>query len=288
MASKTSKTAKPAADKPQAPQPAGAVAETLKGGAALIQVGGDTPDHVKANTARGSENVTTGDLVIPRLEIVQAMSAQLKRGDAKFNELARAGMLYNTVTGRLYGENTFIVPVFYNKAWLVWKKRKDSQGKALEGGFLGAFNTPEEAQDKFDAEVKAGLNKDHAEVIDTPQHLCLLVDAGAGGSGDVSEVMLSMPRTKAKVSRNFNSMIRLAGGDRFSRVYRVGTVLEKNPKGDYYNFNIVQTGFPVKSLFDRAEKLYNAVTQGGRTFKADHSDLDDETIPPAGDGNTEM
>ncbi len=243
----------------------------------MILVQDQVPDHIKrGGPARGSEGVKAEDLVIPRLEMVQALSPVVKEGDPAYNASARPGMLINTVTKQLYGKEAFIVPVQYTKQWLVWKKRKDPKtGKALEGGFLGAFSTPEEANDKMQAEVKGGLNADHVEVIDTPQHLCLLVDVM--GDGQVSEVMLSMPRTKAKISRQWNSMIKLAGGDRFARVYRVTTSLEKGKLGDYYNFAIAQSGFPAQSLYQRAEKLYEAVTQGGRVYRADVSDVNGET-----------
>lgn len=267
-----------------APKTAGAVAEVSA--KSLIVMGGDTPDYIKKDSQRGSENVKAEDLVIPRLEIVQATSPAVKEGDPGYIENARPGMLFNSVTRRLYGKETFIIPVHYTKMWLVWKKRKDSQGRALEGGFLGAFGNPDEANDKMQAEIKAGLNADHVEIIDTPQHLCLLVDAGAGGQGDVAEIMLSMARTKAKVSRQFNSMIKLAGGDRFSRVYRIGTQMEKNPKGDYYNYVVAACGHPAKALYDRAEKLYTAVSSGERRVVADTRDLDGDA---ATDGaNAEM
>lgn len=267
---------------PSAGKPAPGTAVDLAHGKELILVQDQVPDHLKGHTGgkgRGSENVKSDDLVIPRLEIVQALSPAVKQGDPAFNESARPGMLINTVTKKLYGKETFIVPVHYSKQWLVWKARKDKNGKALEGGFFGAYNTPEEAADR---QKKEGGEANNIEVLDTPQHLCLLVDAL--GDGTVSEVMLSMPRTKAKKSREFNSMIKLAGGDRFSRVYRISTVLEKNPKGDFYNFAIAACGHPAKPLFEKAEALYKAVG-GGRTYRADMTDLDpgEREAAPGGD-----
>ena len=277
---KKSAASPPKAPQAEAPQTAGAVAEQLSGGKSLI-LSGDALDakdlaHIKHGQNRGSENVSSEDLVIPRLEIVQAMSPHLKEGDPKYNPQARAGMLFNTVTGQLYGKETFIVPVFFQKMWNVWMARKDKDDKPLPGGFFGSYQSPEEAADR---QKKEGGEEKYIEVIDTPQHLCLLVDAG--GSGTVSEVMLSMPRTKAKVSRNFNSMIRLAGGDRFSRVYRITTQLQKNPKGDFYNYAISPCGHPVKALYDRAEKLYAVVSSGQRRVVAH----EDPAEGPGGDDN---
>lgn len=261
----------------QAPQPGPGTDVALRGGKDLILASDAPADHIKQGQGRGSENVRTEDLVIPRLEIVQALSPQVKQGDPKYNPQARPGNLFNTVTGQLYGPDTFIVPVFFQKMFNVWMMRKTPEGKALPGGFFGSYADQTEASDR--AEKEGGAAK-YIEVVDTPQHLCLLVDAA---SGTVAEIMLSMPRTKAKVSRNFNSMVRLSGGDRFSRVYRIQTTLEKNPKGDFYNYLITPIGQPAKPLYDRAEKLYQQVASGVKKVRAHEDDA-----PDGGDGNAEM
>jgi hypothetical protein len=183
-------------------------------------------------------------------------------------------MLMNSVTKQLFTE-VFVVPIHYSKLFLVWKDRK--QG----GGFHGAYPTMDEAQEKAD---KEGGERNGIEVIDTPTHLCLLVNRD---SGAVDEVMIAMPRTKAKISRAWNSMVKLAGGDRFARVYRIATQSEKNAKGTFFNYVIAQSGFPSKPLYQRAEKLYEAVKGGGRTIKMDTKGFDagnKDEVP----GNTEM
>ena len=229
------------------------------------------PDYIKQDSARGSENVGQDDIVIPRLEIIQALSPQVKDGDPKFNPDARPGMLINSVTGQVYGKEVMVVPVIYTKQWLVWRKRKDKDGKPLQGGFFGAYNTPMDAEDRM---MKEGGEAANIEVLDTPQHLCLLVNFN---TGSVDEVMLSMPRTKAKISRQWNTMVRMAGGDRFSRVYRVTTALEKNSAGqDYYNYVVSQAGFPVKPLFERAEKLWTQLHEGVRKATMDVTGFDDD------------
>jgi hypothetical protein len=238
----------------------------------MMVVESDTvPNYIKADTQRGSEHVTTDDIIIPRLELIQALSPAVKEGDPGFLKEARPGMLMNSVTKQLYGKEAMVVPVYFSKQWLVWRKRKDKSGKPIEGGFFGAHNSPEEAHVRAEAE---GGEEDNIEIIDTPQHLCLLVNFG---SGTIDEIMLSMPRTKAKVSRQWNSIIRLAGGDRFSRVYRITSALEKKQQGDYYNFVVAQAGFPAKPLYERAEKFYAQIQSGVRKVVMDVTGFDAET-----------
>lgn len=240
-------------------QPKTDVSTEVKGGAVVL-VQDNVPDYlVKATQGqgRGSENVGTEDLVIPRLELVQSNSPCLIEKDPAFIKGATPGMLFNSVTRRLYGKAVTVVGVHYTKQYLVWRDRKKAeQLKLPQQGFFGAFNTVEEANAKMEAE---GGEKQAICVIDTPQHLCLAVDHE---TGEVGEVMLSMPRTKSKVSRQWNSMIKLAGGDRFARAYEVQTKQEQNSKGTFYNYAIVQKGFPSKGLYQQALDLYGKVASG--------------------------
>ena len=132
----------------------------VKEESAMVMVQDDVPDYIK-NEQRGSENVGQEDIVIPRLEIVQALSPAMKEGDPGYIPEARAGMLMHSVTKQLYGKEVVVIPVIYMKQHLVWKARKDKQGKALEGGFFGAYNSEQEARERAEAEA-LGEARPHA------------------------------------------------------------------------------------------------------------------------------
>ena len=58
--------------------------------------------------------------------------------------------------------------------------------------------------------------------------------------------------------------MRVAGGDSFSRVYKVSSYVESNAAGqDYYNLTVSAAGFPTESVYRRAESLYRSVVAGG-------------------------
>lgn len=264
---------------PEAPQPPAAGSSA---GTALAKIDGPMvvqsdklPDYIRKDTARGSENVSTEDLVIPRLEVIQDLSPQLDEDSGEYIAGAKAGMLTNSVTNQLYGSEVMVVPVHYTKQYLVWKSREKG------GGFFGAYPTPKEAEDRVQQE---GGKAQGVEAIDTPTHLCLLINQH---SGTVDEVILSMPRTKAKVSRQWNSMIRMAGGDRFSRVYRIATTKEENAKGKFHNYVVATSGFPHRTIYQMAEKLFAAVSKGDRNVVMDTKNYN---AGPAGGGDetTEM
>lgn len=244
------------------------------------------PDYIRKDDRRGTENLGIQDLVIPRLEIVQGLSPAMKRGDPGYINGAQQGMLNNSVTRELYGDVVQLIPVHFAVQYLVWRDRKLAEAKKLptDGGFFGAYPSLEEAKER--AETEGG--EDAAiVVIDTPTHLCLLLNRK---EGRIDEIMMSMPRTKAKISRQWNTMVKLAGGPRFSRAYEVKTVLQKNPKGDFYNFSITPLGFPPKPLFDKASALYDSINKGERKVVMDTKDLGDGEVAEEGAdaGNSRM
>lgn len=210
---------------------------------------------------RGSENVGMEDVAIPRLEVVQGLSEALKTGQPGYIEGAKQGDLINSVTNQNYGREVFVVPVVYVKQFLVWKDYSEG------GGFFGAFATKAEADARFKEVVAEGEKPEHLEVLDTPTHLCIIIDHK---NSTIGEIMLPMPKTKAKVSRAWNTMVRMSGVDRFARIYRITTAMEKNKKNqEYWNFVVSQAGAPNKTLFDVAERLFKSVNTGERNVTMD-------------------
>lgn len=219
------------------------------------------PAYIKKGPARGNEGVAVEDIQIPRLEIVQDLSPILKTNDE-----AESGMLYNSVTEEIYGHQVTFVPILFNKQFIVWKDRK--QG----GGFRGAFKTPQEAQARVNEAVAEGDNPKHLTITPTPIHYgLLLLD-----DGRKIEIVISMPRSKEKVSKRFNSMIQLAEGDRFARSYTVGTADAKSPGGDYYNFAISPQGWTPEDVYRAAEKIYERVA--GQMINVAHGE--EESVEP--------
>jgi hypothetical protein len=215
----------------------------------------EMPDYLKQNVGnRGRENVGVDDLVIPRLELVQDLSPARKKSDPNYIEGAEEGMLYNNVTRELYGTKVMVIPVGYVKEWLLWKDRK--QG----GGFGGAYPTEAEAIGARDL-LEDG---DSYEVVDTGQQFCILVHP----DGRTEEIVVSMAKSKAKVSRKWNSLIRIANGDSFSRVYELSAVEDTNKQNQkYFNFAVRAAGFPPEPLYRKAEAMYKNIASG--VVKAD-------------------
>lgn len=217
----------------------------------------ERPSFIKESD-RGQENVSMDDVTIPRLDVLQDLSPQRKRNDPAYIEGAEEGMLYNTVTNLLYGTDVYFVPCFYKKEWLIWKLQDAG------GGLNGVYDTEAEAKAAFKEEGldeifhEKGKEKVCSyEIVDTANHFGLVFS----GEDDIQEICLSMSKSKMKVNRQFNTIIKMAGGDRFSRVYRVSSFEDTNKANQkYYNLKIAPMGYVSEAMYHLGEKLYEAIS----------------------------
>lgn len=218
------------------------------------------PAYMNQGEARGQENVTVDDLSIPRLDVIQALSPQRKKKDPEYIDGAEEGMLFNSVSKKLYGEKVTFVPCFFRKEWLVWRDRDSG------GGFGGAYPTQRVAA------AEARERGEGWEEQETAQHFGILIDS----DGNAEEVVISMSRSKMKASRQLNTLAKMAGGDRFASQYEVSAVEVSGERGDYFSLGIKRLGWVEEDVYKAGEKLYEAVSSGNKDVSRDHGDVEKE------------
>lgn len=208
-------------------------------------------------TSRGNEGVSSDDMTIPRLSIIQDLSPQHKKTKPEYIEGAEVKMIFNTATQVLYGMSVFVVPVLFRKEWVIWKDVNKG------GGFKGSFGSEADAA----AELSTLEDAADCEVVDTAQHFVLVVDPE---NETVEQAVISMSKSQMKVSRKWNTSIQAVGGDRFERMYKLEVVEDQNKNGqEYYNWKVSQLGYVDENLFKTAEKMYDAVRSGAMDVKRD-------------------
>lgn len=237
----------------------------------------ERPEWIEQQSNRGSEKVTMEDMTVPRLEIAQDLSPQIKSSKEEYIEGCKAGMCFNSATGTLYGTNAYLIPVFYKKEWILWKDRKKG------GGFGGAFPSEAEAMaHRSSGELEEG---EHYEATETAQQYCLLVHEDTSEEEpNVEQIVVSMSKSKLKPNRQWNTMIMSAGGDRFNRLYRLDVVEAQSKAGeDYNNWKVTSLGYAPKYLVDLGLAMYEQVQAG--QIKVARNDV--ESSAPTSDVETE-
>lgn len=231
--------------------------EVAKKGSTGMTFDDTRPDYV-VDGERGQENVDVSDLIIPRLGQVQSLSPQRKKNDPAYIEGAEEGMFFNTVTNEVYGAEVYFIPVQFTKEWLIWRTQDAG------GGFMGSFESELEAVTEF---KEKDYDEDY-EIVDTMNHYGLIFNT----QDSVSEICCSMAKSKAKISRQLNTLVKMNGSDRFSRVYKISSIEDQNKQGkDFFNMKVTSLGYAPEALYLMGEKMYKSIATIGR--KVVHEDV---------------
>ncbi len=213
------------------------------------------PSYMKDGN-RGSENVTASDVVIPRIGLVQALSPQRKKTHAAYIAGAEEGVMFNSVTNELYDKELTFIPVYFKVEYVIWRDREKG------GGFRGAYDSMETAQRAMDSLEDAA----DCEIIETAQHYVLIRHS----ENELEEAILSMSVSKMTASRKLNSLIRIAGGDRFSRHYLLSSTVAEGKKGEYQNYTVkMLDGFVTEDEYRAGETMYENIVGGKRVIERD-------------------
>lgn len=228
----------------------------------LVEVNETLPSFLKKDTARGSEQVGSQDVSIPRLSIIQDLSPQRKKNDAKYITGAEEGMAFNTATNELFEGAIGIIPVYFRKEWVIWKDINKG------GGFFGSFDS--------EVAAVAGMkdvegNANDYEIVDTHQHFVIILKEGSTNDKPImEEAVISCSKSQMKPSRQLNTLARMAGGDRFSRRYKLEVVSDENKAGQsYFNWKFTGQGFVSEAMYKAAELSYESIASGARTIRED-------------------
>lgn len=207
----------------------------------------DLPAHLQDNTSAGlgNENTSVNDFAMPQLKLLQALSPEIRSVAG-----AKEGMLYNTVSQELL-DGVFAVNLYFTKEFAIFKKRLKN------GGFFGNFANEAAARAEVSTLEGPGENYD---IVETDKHTLLLLDEEGTPTGPAQVFMSS---SKLQVSRVWNTSIsqKSQGKARFARVWRLGSVMERNKKGDdYANLIVTDCGWAPPELYQAALEGYQAVS----------------------------
>jgi len=250
------------------------VAKTKSNGQALTAVSLDSIIS-DAESLSGLENVNSADdLTLPFIKVLSQLSPQCNKTSNNFVEGAEPGMIYNSVSGKLYDgeEGIDIVPCFYKREYIEWGERGTGSGApiAIHDSDYDISQAPRDAG--FQNRLPNGNI-----VEETANHFVLVLD----GDGGFEQALITMKSTQRKVSRKWNSMmlqVKMQGPDgksftppSYSHVYRIKTIPQSNSKGTWFGWEVFKIG-PVQSqgVYDAAKHFAQGVNKNA--VKVEHSD----------------
>ena len=192
-----------------------------------------------SDAGMGLETIEKNDLALPFLKLLQSGSDETKKKHAKYVEGAEAGMLYNTVTKKLYnGEKGIeVIPVFYKMTYPEWAPFEKREGRPIHNDrgpdIMGKVTQNDRNKDMLD---------NGNEIIKTANYFVII-------NGERPEkALMTMKSTQLKVSRQWNSLMedefetdpktgKSVPAPSFSRIYKLNSV-ENSGSFTWHGYNI--------------------------------------------------
>lgn len=222
-------------------------------------------NDMMADANSGLENVSSEDLAIPFLRIIQAMSPQVNARDGKHIAGCEQGDIFNTVDNTLYkgAEGVTVVPVAYKRNFLEWLP--DRKG-------LAGVHDSSEILSKV---VRSDKGQDYLEngnlIATTANHYVLILD----DVGGFSQAIIAFGGSQLKKSKKWNSImsglkIRTKDGNvftppTFSHKYKLTSVIEQNDQGSWYGWDVAmdeQLGSEDSFIYSAAKQFSQNVNSG--------------------------
>lgn len=219
-----------------------------------------------ADAGAGYEEADNSSFSIPYIYLLQPLSPIV--ADAAEDSGVRAGMFYNSVSGEVMREFTF-VPAHFQRRYSRWS--------STDGHYMGTYlpaqvetNTVPNAtvvQSGFNYLISDALGQND-QLTDVRIHYILYLN----NAGAWEPAILTLSRTQIKHSRRLVTMIRTSelalGGRRFTppswaMQYHATTAKEKNDKGQWYVWNFTRAGTVTDPhVYQLAKDMYEAVSKG--------------------------
>ena len=216
----------------------------------------------ESDSGSGFEEITSNDIQIPFIRIIQALSPQLKKTDPGYIEGASQGDIFNTVTKKLWSaeKGLLVIPIYYQLKLLEFIPRQ--QG----GGFVGELVSDSDHVRKASRDQESGLEllENGNELVRTAQHYVKVIHE----DGTLENAIVDMKKTQLKKSRQWNSIMMMQKNNgmtlpSFSSVYKLTSVEDGNDKGSWHSWSIAHERH-IDSLedYNDAKSTHNSIKSG--------------------------
>lgn len=205
----------------------------------------------------GQTELDSGDLILPRVKVVQQMS------DEAQDDRAKAGDFFNTLTGENYGTALRFVALqaFKQRVMLVRDERRPAINAELVEAGLAELSEGNGLKcrsfDMSHGQGEPGIACDDCPLSkwhegNQPPYCSETYNVAAMDETGAL-IILSFSKSSARVGKQLFSMLRLRPGMPWQVVYEAKTRQEKNDKGTFYVPTVVSTGeAPATELLTQA------------------------------------
>jgi len=219
---------------------------------------------------------TVEELALPFLKLIQGVDSDtLKLLKAiEGNEAVEAGFIYNNVTLDVYNgyDGLKVIPCAYQRRYLQWAPRSEGLKHPVNIFLPHEARPPTERNKETNYDMMVDGPQGHY-IQETHNHYVIVVLE----NGTTQPGIVSMKQTGLKKSRKWNSMVQtrnMVGKNgpftppRYSHVYNLRSVQEKNAKGEFANWEVTVHGLVEhKAHYIQAKTFADSANKGEVTVK---------------------
>lgn len=190
--------------------------------------------HTGASRGFG-ETITTNDYILPRVELLQALSPAVSEG------VGKVGSIVNSITKEDLGKEVTIVPLKLEKNFIRWFPRQEG------GGIMYRTNNPQDPRVLADTQW---VGKEKPKCTAYLNFLCMV-------AGQSIPLVCSFAMTSYKAGRTLLTLAKSSGGDLFSNKYKLTARQRQNNFGVFWVYQVDKIGPCTEDEYKLAEKMYN-------------------------------
>ncbi len=225
----------------------------------------------------GTENVTTSDMLLPRLTLLQSLSPQLNKKKVEFIEGAEIGDWVNVATGDCYKGELIAIPCHFRVSFIEW-------GKGRSGLVHNWGQDASCLKNTTQNEKRENILPSGNKISETSEWFLLIQDGILW-----KPAFFPLTSTNLKVSRKWMTISRaevLQGRNGpftpplFYRSWKLTPIEDSNDQGSWYTFVPSQSSTileldPTKALLNQAKQFYMDVRENKLTGEVVPEDPND-------------
>jgi hypothetical protein len=203
-------------------------------------------------------NIGQEDLILPRTELLQALSPTVVAGDAK------PGQIVNNISKDVY-EKPVIIPIVVSKNWIRWRSREEG------GGMVWRSNDPTDPK----VIEESAWGADGAKPLCTAylNFLCII-------EGDDMPIIVSFSNTSYNAGKKLLTLCKMSPTGKLSASrYELLANSRTNNMGTFFVYDVKKIGPSTNEQQAQAAKLGQMF--GGKDLSA--SENDNKTSTEVGD-----
>tara|TARA_R100000005_G_scaffold95645_1_gene78024 strand:+ start:1159 stop:1953 length:795 start_codon:yes stop_codon:yes gene_type:complete len=219
----------------------------------------------EAKQGDGLSNVSTKDVMIPRIKLLQKMSPECDNASLPD---AKAGQIFNSASQQVYDgpSGIRVVPCEFIRTYVEWAP--EGTGNKAPVNVHQATSNIMATTKKSPTDNRYYLDNGNY-VEETANHIVLILD---DKNNVESRGILTMKSSQLKKSRQWNYMMMTATMENagktitppsYAIVYRLSTIVEESNGKKYFGWAVSKEGFvPNKEVFTTGEAFALAFRQG--------------------------